>query len=214
MFSLFLYPNTCYVVQQDTKQVLLQGILKDDLYIFPNLKSCSNYFANSLSFIGDNATINLWHQRFGHCHFKSLKHILSSCNIFVKPELSFCVACACAKCPQFPYPTTSTTYTAPLQLIYIDAWGPAPVLASNGTRYFVSFLDAYTRFTWIYALHTKFEVSNAFKKIKFLVENQTGHKICNLQTDNAREVLASTPFLHQHDIHHRLTCPYTHQQNG
>ena len=85
--------------------------------------------------------------------------------------------------------------------------------ASNGARYYVSFLDAFTKFTWIYVLHTKSQVSNAFKKFKVLVENQTGHKICNLQTDNAREFLALTPFLQQHGIHHRLTCPYTHQQN-
>jgi len=130
------YPNTCYVVHQDTKHVLLQGTLKDGLYIFRNLKSCSNYSANSLSFTGDNATINLWHQRFGHCHFKSLKQILSSYNIFVKHELRFCVACVHAKCHQFPYPTTSTAYTAPLQLIYTDVWGPD---LSNGAKYYVSF---------------------------------------------------------------------------
>jgi len=201
-------------VHQDTKQVLLQGTLKDGLYTFPGLKASSHYSANSLSFTGNSATINLWHQRFGHCHLKSLKKILSSCNISVKPDLHFCVACARAKCHQFPYPTSLNVYTAPLQLVYTDIWGPASVLASNGARYYVSFLDAFTKFTWIYVLHTKSQVSHAFKKFKVLVENQTGHKICNLQTDNAREVLALTPFLQQHGIHHCLTCPYTHQQNG
>ena len=67
--------------------------------------------------------------------------------------------------------------------------------ASNGARYYVSFLDAFTKFTWIYVLHTKSQVSHAFKKFKVLVENQTDHKIYNLQTDNAREFLALTPFL-------------------
>ena len=148
------------------------------------------------------------------CHFNSLKQILSSCNISVKPDLRFCAACARAKCHQFPYPTTLTAYTAPLQFVYTDIWGSTSVPASNGVRYYVSFLDAFTKFTWIYVLHTKSQVSHAFKKFKVLVEKQTGHKICNLQTDNAREFLVLTYFLQQHGIHHRLTCPYTHQQNG
>ena len=78
--------------------------------------------------------------------------------------------------------------------MYTDIWGPASVPASNGARYYVSFLDAFIKFRWIYVLHTKSQVSHAFKKFKALVENQTGHKICNLQTDNAREFLALTPF--------------------
>lgn len=53
-----------------------------------------------------------------------------------------------------------------------------------------------------------------FKKFKSLVENQTEHKIHNLHTDNAREYISLTPFLHQHGTHHRVTCPYTHQQKG
>jgi len=97
VFFIF-YPHSCYVVHQDTKQVLLQGTLKDGLYTFPGLKASSHYSANSLSFTGNSATINLWLQRFGHCHLKSLQKILSSCNISVKPYLHFCAACARAKC--------------------------------------------------------------------------------------------------------------------
>jgi len=138
VFFIF-YPHSGYVVHQDTKQVLLQGTLKDGLYTFPSLKSSSHYSANSLSFTGNNATINLWHQRFGHCHFKSLKQILSSCNISVKPDLRFCAACARAKCHQFPYPTILTAYIAPFQLVYTDIWGPASVPASNGAIYYEFF---------------------------------------------------------------------------
>jgi len=52
------------------------------------------------------------------------------------------------------------------------------------------------------------------KKFEILVENQTSHKIHNLQIDNAHKFLSLTPFLHQHGIQHRLMCLYTHQQIG
>jgi len=33
------HPHSCYIKHQVTKQILLQGTLKDDLYIFPDLRS-------------------------------------------------------------------------------------------------------------------------------------------------------------------------------
>jgi len=57
------------------------------------------------------------------------------------------------------------------------------------------------------------KVINIFKTFKDIVEKQTGYTICALQTDNAREYLSLTPLLHLHKIQHRLTCPYTYEQN-
>jgi len=51
--------NTCYVVPQDTKRVLLQGILKDGLYYFPALQTYTNDSANTFSFTTNIVTINM-----------------------------------------------------------------------------------------------------------------------------------------------------------
>jgi len=45
-------------------------------------------------------------------------------------------------------------------------------------------------------------------------ENQIGYKLKGIQTDNAKEFLALQPFLNESDFNHRLTCPYTHEQNS
>jgi len=184
------------------------------LYIFPALKFVPTCSVNTISFTTDKLSVNTWHERFGHCSFKVLNQILSQCNIRACNDVPFCSACVRGKCHQLPFHQSLNTYTKPLELIYINVWGPSPVMASNGACYYVSFLDAYTKFTWIYVMHKKSQVINIFKTFKALVENQTGHKICALQTDNAREYLSLTHFLHQHGIHHRLICPYTHEQNG
>jgi len=177
--------------------------------MFHALKSIPNCFVNTISFTADKIIVNTWHECFGHCSFKVFKQILSQCNLRACKDVHFCFVCVCGKCHQ-----SLNTYTKPLELIYIDVWGPSPVMASNGACYYVFFLDVYTKFTWIYVMHKKSQVINIFKTFKTLVENQTGHKICALQTDNVREYLSLTPFLHQHGIHHRLICPYTHEQNG
>jgi hypothetical protein len=38
-----------------------------------------------------------------------------------------------------------------LELIYFDVWGPVRSTV-HGEKYYVSFVDAYSRFTWIYLL--------------------------------------------------------------
>jgi histone deacetylase 1/2 len=44
-------------------------------------------------------------------------------------------------------PTGHKTST-PLELIFSDVWGPAPLFSSDGYRYFVIFVDAYTKYIY------------------------------------------------------------------
>ena len=54
--------------------------------------------------------------------------------------------------------------------------------------YYVSFIDYFSRKTWIYFLRKKSEVFEKFKEFKSLVENQTNNKIKVLRTDNGGEL--------------------------
>ena len=53
--------------------------------------------------------------------------------------------------------------------------------------YYVSFIDDFSRKTWIYFLKKKFEVFDRFKEFKALVENQIEKRIKVLRTYNGRE---------------------------
>ena len=53
--------------------------------------------------------------------------------------------------------------------------------------YYVSFIDDFSSYTWIYFLKKKSEVFDRFKEFKALVENQTERKIKVLRTDNGGE---------------------------
>ena len=58
-----------------------------------------------------------------------------------------------------------------LDYIHSDLWGPATVPSNGGHRYFVSFIDDFSRKVWVYFLKYKSEVFNIFKEFKTLVEN-------------------------------------------
>jgi hypothetical protein len=72
-------------------------------------------------------------------------------------------------------------------LIHLDVWGPAQNVSLGGSRYFVSFIDDYTRHKWIYLIERKSEVFDCFRNLKGFVENESGRKIKCLRSDGGKE---------------------------
>jgi histone deacetylase 1/2 len=91
-------------------------------------------------------------------------------------------------------------------------WGPAQTLVS-GHCFYVSFVDAFSRFTWLYLLKHKSDVYDVFLQFQKHVERLLGLKISHV-TDWGGEYEKVHPFFHNLSISHRVSCPHTHQQNG
>lgn len=109
------------------------------------------------------------------------------------------------------FSSSQTQYLDPLQLVQTDIWGPSPMFSFNGFKYYISFVDMFTRYTWVYLIKSKSEVLQIFKNT---VELQFGHKLKILQIDCGKEFIALTLFLESWGIKIRHSCPCTHQQNG
>ena len=60
-------------------------------------------------------------------------------------------------------------------------------MSLGGSRYFVSFIDDYTRHTWIYLIEKKSEVFDCFRNLKNFVERETERKIKCLWSDGGKE---------------------------
>ena len=74
-----------------------------------------------------------------------------------------------------------------LELVHSDVFGPVSVPSLGKSVYYVSFIDDFSRNTWIYFLRKKSEVFDKFKEFKALVENQTEKKIKALRKYNGGE---------------------------
>ena len=57
----------------------------------------------------------------------------------------------------------------------------------GGNRYFILFIDDYSRMTWVYFMKEKSEVFFIFKKFKKFVEKQSGYCIKTLRSDRGKE---------------------------
>jgi histone deacetylase 1/2 len=108
----------------------------------------------------------------------------------------------------------SAAYDKPLQMIYSDIWGPAPLPSTKGSRYYIHFLDAFSKYTWIYLLEHKSHALACFMHFKRMIENQLGMTIKCIQTDGGKEYTVFSIFLKENNIQHRISCPYTHEENG
>jgi transposase InsO family protein len=102
-----------------------------------------------------------------------------------------------------------------LDLVHSDLCGPSDESLS-GAKYFVTFIDDYSRKTFVYVVKHKNEIIKLFKDWKTLVENQTGKKLKCLRTDNGLEYLNKEmdEFLKENGVVHQTTIPRTPEQNG
>ena len=86
------------------------------------------------------------------------------------------------------FPSSATRENEILELIHIDVFGFVPIPSLGGSLYYVSFIDDFSRNTWLYFLKKKSKVFNKFKEYKDLGENQTGKKIKVLRIDYKGEL--------------------------
>jgi histone deacetylase 1/2 len=93
-----------------------------------------------------------------------------------------CDSCQKAKSHQLPYPLLDNVSKAPLDLIHSDIWGPAPTSVGRYS-YYVSFIDDYSRYTWLYPLKKKSDSYQVFQNFQNLVERKFDRKIISMQTD-------------------------------
>jgi transposase InsO family protein len=91
-----------------------------------------------------------------------------------------------------------------------------PSTSINGYVYYLSFIDDYSRKTWVYFLKSKDEVFGKFKEFKALIENLSKRKIKILRSDNGGEYTSKEfiNFYKDVKIKRELTTPYNPQQNG
>ena len=73
--------------------------------------------------------------------------------------------------------------------------GAMLVTSMNGSRYLLTSIDDFSRYTWVFFLKKKSEVCENFYKLKALIENASELKIKILRFDNGGEYV-SYYFLH------------------
>jgi hypothetical protein len=168
--SVEFFPGHFVVKDLKSGQALLQGPLKQDLYHLPFKPPPSNLSPHAFSSSLQSSSI--WHHILGHPASKIIKHLASTFQIAVKSHTSFeCSSCQCAKSHKLPFSDHNLQSTRPLELIYSDVWGPAPIRSLDGFLYYVIFVDHFTKYVWLYPMKSKSDVYSILFSLKQLWKN-------------------------------------------
>jgi transposase InsO family protein len=103
-----------------------------------------------------------------------------------------------------------------LGLVHSDVCGPMSISARDGSRYFITFTDNFSRYGYVYLMRHNSKSFENFKEFKTEVENQLRKKIKVFRTDRSGEYLSGEfrGYLKAHGIVPQLTPPRTSQWNG
>ena len=200
------------------------GTLVNKLYYLDC--SCSSVESKHVLKVASGAKVtnktDLWHQRLGHLNETQLREMISQdmvkgIELSKSAELSFCEKCVEGKISRKGFkPSGKIHSTRKLQRVHSDVCGPMPTDSIGGKRYFVTFIDDYTRCCKVYFMKNKSEVSERFKEFELITTNECGLSVGTLRSDNGGEYLSKEfeSYLQSKGIHHELSAPYTPAQNG
>lgn len=186
-YSLYFADGLCFIYDRKKKNQIIATVKMQNR----NFPLHWNYVSNTALKVEVEDSW-LWHRRFGHFNFHALK-ILQQKNMIrdmpcIQEISDVCEGCQLGKQHRLSFPHGQAWRgTAPLELMHTDVFGPMRTPSLYQSRYFILFIDDFTRMTWVYFLHERSEVFTVFQKFKNLVEKQSGHYLKVLRSDRGTE---------------------------
>ena len=105
--------------------------------------------------IGVKAPMQDWHKRLGHPSDRTLQYLVRHFSLPLSSKSvssNLCPSCQCSKSHKLPFSESSLKSRGPLDLIYTDVWGPSPIDSMDNFKYYIIFVDHFTKYVWFYPL--------------------------------------------------------------
>lgn len=167
---------------------ICSGHLVDNLY-----RLDLNSYNNEILQTGTKRKLNensasLWHKRLGHISKQRIQRLVSDGILGPLNLADFEVCIECIKGKRTNERKLGAERAKDvLELIHTDICGPFPTVSWNGQRYFITFIDDYSRYGYLYLIHEKSQALDVFKSFKAEVELQLGKKIKAVKSDRGGE---------------------------
>nr|GEW34509.1 hypothetical protein [Tanacetum cinerariifolium] len=158
--------STCFVRTEDGVD-LLTGDRSSNLHTMALNKVTSN---SSACLLANAFSLQswLWHQRLSHLNFATINNLVKNNLVQGLSKMKFkkdhlCFACEQAKIHRKHHKSKMAfASNKPLYLLHVDLCGPMRVESINEKRYVLVVVDDYSRYTWVFFLHSKDEASEFF----------------------------------------------------
>ena len=125
----------------------------------------------------DENSSSLWHKRLGHISKRRIERLVSD---EILDSLDFADFEICTNYIKGKQTNTrrfgANRATDVLRLIHTYICGPFPMVSWNGQQYFITFIDDFSRYDYLYLIHEKSQSLEVFKSFKVEVEIQLNKK--------------------------------------
>jgi transposase InsO family protein len=215
-------PDACVIKKE--KKTVMKGIQQGGLYKFRApaiLNKETSEFAGTAK---GTISAEIWHKRYGHLGYDGLKRLVKEDMVKginlapedIKKTPDICKACAQAKHSRSPFGRAEDKTTGVLDLVHMDICGPLPEETPGGKKYFITFLDDYSRYSDVVLLELKSDAKFVVKNALEYLERQSGKRVKGIRTDNGGEFISDhlKDYLKEKGINHQKTVAYTPEQNG
>ncbi|CAI7899808.1 unnamed protein product, partial [Closterium sp. NIES-53] len=173
----------------------------------------------------------LWHHHLAHPSLPRLRGLHSRLLVSGLPKslppLPPSPAPPCHPCVEgrqraAPHSSSFPPTTAPLQTLHMDVWGPARVSGQGRARYFLLVVDDYTRYTTVFPLRSKGEVSSILilwiRSVRLQLSERFGQDlpVLRLHSDRGGEFSTNLlrDFFRGEGITQTFMLPDSPQRNG
>jgi len=130
----------------------------------------------------------IWHARLGHIGQDKMTRLAKEgllCSL-TQVRLPKCEPPLAGKATKKPFGKPSRALSS-LELIHSDICGPMNVRARNGVVYFLTFIDDFSRYGYVYLLAHRHEALDVFKRFVVEVETKLERRVETLRTNCGRE---------------------------
>nr|GFA86562.1 retrovirus-related Pol polyprotein from transposon TNT 1-94 [Tanacetum cinerariifolium] len=210
--------STCFVRNEDGVD-LLTGDRSSNLYHIA-LNEVATNSSTCLLAKASSSQSWLWHQRLSHLNFATINNLVKNKLVQGLPKMKFekdhlCSACEQGEIHRKHYKSKMAfASNKPLHLLHMDLCSPMRVESINGKRYVLVVVDDYSRYTWVFFLHSKDEASDVI--ISFIKKTQVNLQlqVQRVQTDNGTEFKNKTlaKFFDEVGITQQFSAARTPQQ--
>ena len=170
-------------------KVIGSCVLFDRLYRLSLLSTCSYNVETSVAKrpLTKERSSLLWHKRLGHISKERVECLISSRILprLNSDDLEICVDCVKGKLTNNKK-NCATRNQNLLEIVHTDISGPYST-ALCGNKYFITFIDDFSRYGYVYLIKEKTDALEMFKVFRTEVEKQLGKVIKIVRSDRGGE---------------------------